>query len=432
VVIGGLFTATILTMIVLPVLYKVFETKQFKKPNFKKNESVMTVILFLIGTSIGFAQNSNPESDRLVELAMQNNKSIKAAQLKVDKSKSNINSAFSFDKTNLYYSYDQNNLALNSLPLKVFGVQQRFAFPTVYGTQKKVYTSEYEREKAYLEVQKNKLALEVAKTYNHIVYLQHQEKLYHYLDSLYANFSKASDRRFELGETNYLEKITAQAKFRQIRTKRSQIENEKKARYDVLQSLLQSDESIVVKNNKMQPLNKIETAESKSIYEAYLKSVTENYESQIKLQKQYWLPDLNMEYFQGSNKGMSQSLYGFQLGISVPILFSGQLSKTKVAKFELESWEQQKQNEALKIDQYVSQKNNELRKYQEAIDYYNLYGKKLSDEIIKVGNSSYKHGEIDFFQYIQSLENATTIQAEYLENVLQFNTIQLDLQYLNF
>jgi cobalt-zinc-cadmium resistance protein CzcA len=99
---------------------------------------------------------------------------------------------------------------------------------------------------------------------------------------------------------------------------------------------------------------------------------------------------------------------------------------------ELESWEQQKQNEALKIDQYVSQKNNELRKYQEAIDYYNLYGKKLSDEIIKVGNSSYKHGEIDFFQYIQSLENATTIQAEYLENVLQFNTIQLDLQYLNF
>jgi cobalt-zinc-cadmium resistance protein CzcA len=42
--------------------------------------------------------------------------------------------------------------------------------------------------------------------YNHIVYLQNQEKLYFYLDSLYQNFSKASNRRFELGETNYLEK----------------------------------------------------------------------------------------------------------------------------------------------------------------------------------------------------------------------------------
>jgi cobalt-zinc-cadmium resistance protein CzcA len=141
---------------------------------------------------------------------------------------------------------------------------------------------------------------------------------------------------------------------------------------------------------------------------------------------------LNLEYFQGNNSGLSQSLYGFQLGISVPILFSGNLSKAKVAQLELASWEQQKQHERMKMNQYVSQKQHELAKYQEAIDYYNQYGKKLSDEIIKVGNSSYKHGEIDFFQYIQSLENATTIQVDYLENVLQFNTIQLDLHYFNF
>jgi cobalt-zinc-cadmium resistance protein CzcA len=77
-------------------------------------------------------------------------------------------------------------------------------------------------------------------------------------------------------------------------------------------------------------------------------------------------------------------------------------------------------------------KKNELAKYQEAITYYNEFGKKLSDEIIKVANSSYKQGEIDFFQYIQSLENATSIQVEYLDNVLQFNKTQLDSQYLNF
>ena len=73
-----------------------------------------------------------------------------------------------------------------------------------------------------------------------------------------------------------------------------------------------------------------------------------------------------------------------------------------------------------------------MAKYQEAINYYNQYGKKLSEEIIKVGNRSYKQGEIDFFQYIQSLENATAIQVDYLDNVLQFNKTQLDLQYLNF
>ncbi len=55
----------------------------------------------------------------------------------------------------------------------------------------------------------------------------------------------------------------------------------------------------------------------------------------------------------------------------------------------------------------------------------------VSDEIIKVANSSYKNGEIDFFQYILSLENATTIQVEYLDAVIQYNKTQLDLQYIN-
>ena len=432
VVIGGLFTATILTMIVLPILYKVFDTKEFKKPKFKKHESGTYVILFLLSSFVGFSQQNNPESDSLVAKALKNNKSITAAQLQVDKAKSNIKSAYSFDKTNIYYSYDQNNLALNGLPLKVFGVQQRFAFPTVYGAQKRVYSSEYEKEKAAFELQKNKLALEVVKTYDHIVYLQHQEKLFHYLDSLYANFSKASDRRFELGETNYLEKITAQAKFRQISTKLSQIANDKNAMYAILQSLVQSDTALLIKNNQIQPLNNLTIEFNRPLYDVYLERITNKYKNQLKLQKQQWLPDLNLEYFQGNNRGMSQSLYGVQMGVSVPILFSGHLSKAKVAQLELESWEQQKQNEELKMNQYVSQKNNELLKYQEAIEYYNQYGKKLSDEIIKVGNSSYKHGEIDFFQYIQSLENATTIQVDYLENVLQFNSIQIDLHYFNF
>ncbi|MDI6046764.1 CusA/CzcA family heavy metal efflux RND transporter [Flavobacterium yafengii] len=432
VVIGGLFTATILTMIVLPILYKVFDSQAYKKAKFKKHQSATYMILLLLSSSLAFSQNSNPELDSLLAKAIQNNKGIKAAQLQVEKTKANIKTANTFDKTNIYYSYDQNNLALNNEPLRVFGVQQRFSFPTVYGAQKKVFSSEYEREKANFDIQKNKLSLAVSKSYQHIVYLQHQEKLYHYLDSLYQNFSKASDRRFELGETNYLEKITAQAKFRQIRTKLSQIENDKKAQYELLQSLLQNDEIITISSNSIAPLNTFTDATSKSFYTTYLESVTENYKNQIKLQKQHWLPDINLDYFQGRNKGLSQSLYGFQVGLAVPILFSGNVSKTKVAQLELQSWEQQKQNEEVKIEKYINQKKNELEKHQEAINYYNLYGKKLSDEIIKVGNNSYKHGEIDFFQYIQSLENATTIQVDYLDTILLFNQTQLDLQYLNF
>ena len=264
------------------------------------------------------------------------------------------------------------------------------------------------------------------------MYLQHQEILFKRLDSLYQNFSKASNRRFELGETNYLEKITAQSKARQIALKLSQIRNEKEAQYHLLQYSIQSDWKITIKTNEIKPLSFSTEETSEVLYNNYLQSVRENYKNQMNLQKQSWLPDLNLEFFRGFNKGLSQSLNGFQVGIALPILFSGNVSKAKVAKLELESWEAQMQNENEKMNGFVENKKNELLKYQEAINYYNQQGKKLADEILKVANMSYKHGEIDFFQYIQSLENATVIEVEYLENVLQFNKTQLDYQFLNF
>jgi cobalt-zinc-cadmium resistance protein CzcA len=99
---------------------------------------------------------------------------------------------------------------------------------------------------------------------------------------------------------------------------------------------------------------------------------------------------------------------------------------------DLKSWEQQKQNEEQKLEHYLNQKKNEVTKYQVAINYYEQHGKKLSEEINKVAQLSYKNGEIDFFQYIQSLENSTAIQVDYLDTLLQYNTTQLELFYLNF
>lgn len=393
---------------------------------------IIAIIIVCFHTIVGYSQNTDKVLDSIISVALQNNKALKANNLQVERTKANIKTAFSFEKTNLYYAYDQNNLALNNLPLKVLGVQQKFLFPTVYGAQKKYLTAEFEKEKANNELLKNKLKSDISKVYYDIIYLQNKEKMYLYLDSLYQNFSKASDRRFELGETNYLEKITAQAKFRKINTQLVQITNEKKANYNLLQSLLQNDNSFVIKSKSIEPLFTESITSNKASYVNYFESISNIYNAQIKLQKQSWLPDINLEYFQGKNSGLSQSLYGFQVGVAIPLLFSGTISKSKVVKLEQQSWEQQKLNQELKIDSYIAQKNNELNRFNEAIKYYNDYGKQLSKEIIKVANRSYKQGEIDFFQYILSLENATSIEIDYLENVIQYNKTYLDIIYTNY
>jgi cobalt-zinc-cadmium resistance protein CzcA len=430
VVIGGLFTATLLTMLVLPILYKILDTKEFKKPKFKKHESGTFIIVFFLFSSFGFSQNNNPELDSLIVKGIKNNKSIKALQLQVDKAEANIKTAYSIDKTSIYYSYDQNNLAVNNEPLKVFGVQQSFAFPTVYGAQKKVLKTEFEKEKSSLELQKNQLANEISKKYNHIVYIQHKQKLYHYLDSLYQNFSKASDRRFELGESNYLEKITAQAKFRQINTQLIQLEKEKIGLYETIQVLVQTDEKISIKATTLEEKINLSITNNKELYYSYYQNITELYNNKVSLQKQQALPDIHLQYFQGKNTGLSSSLYGFQVGVSIPLFYNGNVAKNKVAKLELQSWQTEQENQMLKIEAHLKQKNQELEQHKESINYYNQYGEKLSEEILKVANMSYKHGEIDFFQFIMSLENATSIQIDYLDALLEYNLTQLQLQYI--
>jgi cobalt-zinc-cadmium resistance protein CzcA len=362
--------------------------------------------------------------------ALENNKNIKAKSIQLDASKSFIKSAFSFEKTNVYYSFDQNNLATNNLPLRVFGVQQSFEFPSVYLAQKKVNNAAFNQENNIFELEKLKLKQEIFKVYHQIVFIQNKEKLYHYLDSLYQNFSKASDRRFELGETNYLEKITAQAKYRKIQTNLQELKFEKKAQLALMQYFIQTNDSIVIKTNELKPLLQPEENHEFAL-KNYLESISEKLNQEENLLKKQRLPSLNLEYFQGTNSGISQSLYGFQVGVGLQILNTGNKAKIKSHQLKKESWEQEKENQILKINQFLKQKNNELQQHQKAMDYYTKYGKKLSDEILKVANSSYKHGEIDFFQYIISLENSIEIKISFLVALNLYNTTILELQYIN-
>ncbi|MCO6163430.1 CusA/CzcA family heavy metal efflux RND transporter [Flavobacterium sp. NRK F7] len=430
VVIGGLITATLLTMIVLPVLFKLLDNKDSNLLKFKKIKATTLILVFLFFGITAQSQEKKDELSNLIQKAHQNNKEIKALELKLEQGKVNATTAFTLDKTTVYYSYDQNNLAVNNQPLRVFGVQQNFDFPTLYAVKKKQLQSDYEVESNLLEIEKNKLNHKVSKSYYQIVYWQNREQLYQYLDSLYQSFSKASNRRFELGETNYLEKITAQAKSQKIAAELVKIEKEKAASYHTLLALLQTDSLVTIQENKLH-LNSIKSLDN-TIYDSYYESIASNYNYQLKLQKQAWFPSISTEYFQGKNTGLSSSLYGFQIGLNLPLFFSGNTKKIQMLQLEKQSWNQQKEAELIKINQFVAQKKNQLVGIKTTIDYYNTSGKKLSDEILKVANMSYKHGEIDFFQYIQSLENALQIRIDYLDAVLEYNNITLDIEFINY
>lgn len=431
VVIGGLFTATILTLVVLPVLYAFFYKKERKnKKSSPKNIATLTIIgalLFATGTQ---AQESPKNLKELILLAIENNAALNANQLEAYRTDALINSAFSFNKTHLYYEFDENNLAINEQPLDVFGIQQDFLFPTIYFAEKRVNKNNYKLATNNYEIQKKALERTVTAAYYEYQYAKKKETIYKQLDSLYAEFSVKAARRFELGATTYLEKITAQSKQRQITVQFEKAQKDVAITYKALMKYVQVGEplQIAIEPAAKVPLHNIAITDSPEL---------DFYNNRISLaratgalEKQKLLPDISFNYFQGTNSQLKNNLYGYQLGLRIPLFFSGQSSRIKAAKIATDIATKESEEYNIQLNARLQELLDELAKYERALIYYKEEGTMLSSEILKTANGSFKNGEIDFYQYILSLENAYQVQLDYLENLHQFNQAVIKINYI--
>jgi len=430
VVIGGLVTATMLTLVVLPVLYAYSHNIKFRKIKRKRkmNRNVVTLIVMLISFS-GFSQ-TKLDLEGLITLSLENNKGIQAGSLMVDQAETLKGSAFEFDKTDIYYQYDENNLAMNGEPLKVFGAQQQFEFPTVYGAKNRLQKSNYELQKSSFEIKKKQLYQSLSKAYYQYQTLNQKAKLYHTLDSIYSKFAHAANRRFELGETNYLEKVTATAKQRQIANTYSKVKQQMLTTYGQIVSLVQNEDTLEIVDKKPEKLTVLNSEGMLQTETSFLDNRQERSNAQKSLEENRLLPDLNLEYFQGTNSTLGTSLYGIQLGVRIPIFFFGHSSKVKSSKIQTKITEMENTEITVAINQRYKTLMGQLEQQAKELSYYEDEGGLLSDQILKAASGNFQNGEIDFFQYIQSLENAYDIQLNYLDVLNQYNQTVIAINYL--
>ncbi len=201
--------------------------------------------------------------------------------------------------------FDENNLALNNEPLRVFGIQQDFRFPTVYFSEKKVNNANVALVTSTYAIQKKALERKVTSAYYTYQITREKQRVLKTLDSLYSSFAHIAARRFELGETNYLEKITAASKQKQINLKYLESQQDVVVAYGSLVNVVQpSDTLIVVKDNMLKlPLTAIDLSSSAEVQ--YYQNRVSLLQQQRRLEKQQLLPDISFNYFQGTNSGLS-------------------------------------------------------------------------------------------------------------------------------
>jgi cobalt-zinc-cadmium resistance protein CzcA len=430
VVIGGLITATVLTLVVLPVLYALFETKKFKMKSKNKLKN-LSIWLLLLMPIIGFSQGKMISLEKAIEIGLENNKQLNIKKLSVARSSSLENSAFNIDKTNIYYTKDRTNLGVDGKPFETFGVSQTIEFPSIYFARKKANKIQTRMAELSYELSKNSLIKNVSKAYYEIVYLNEKLTYVRYIDSLYENFSRAAKRKFELGDTNYLEMITAQSKYKEYSTQVNQLNNDIKIAYTNLNSLLLLNEGFQITLEKL-PKIKVQKMEVSShlINQYYVEN--SHYFKAIKgIEKQQLLPDLAFNYFNSKDLALSSSVNSFQAGIAIPLFFFENSAKISAAKIEEDMANEEAFDTKMKLKYTYENLMQKLERSEAELNYYSESGEELAINILNTAIRSYKNGEIDFFQYIQSIETSNQININYLQNLNAYNQIVLEINYLN-
>ena len=434
VVIGGLLIATLLTLFVLPILYIIFE----EGFTIKNKKATTLVMIFLFSVQFLNAQKGI-NLNEAIQYALKNNHTIKNEKLKEAYAKSMIKSAVAIPKTDINTEFGQFNSAYFDTK---FGINQSFAFPTVYIKQKNVFNEEWKAAVLNTSIQEAILKKSVIQLFYYYLLLKEKEKVLLSADTLYTNFYNKTLLRLNSGESNVLEKSTADIQQAAIKMQLQQLQQELTTTLLEFQLMLNSDSNFIPLSTSFQ-IDTIPTIDSLAfLNNPFIKQLEQQKNIAVantSLTKSNLLPDFNLSYNNTSIKGTgadnniykgSTRFQSAQVGISVPIFFGSQKAIINASKIA----ENIAANDLLITKMKVE---NEFRKtwsnYETTkamLNYYQTKGIMNMQLIIATANRQFQNGEINYLDWVVLINQALTLQTNYLNTVQNLNEQIIEINYI--
>jgi len=434
VVIGGLVTSTMLTMIALPLMFEIFyNVRSFKLFPFRviRHKEPLLLLLLLMPSLALIGQNRVLSLDSTLHIAIQNNKELKAAQLRVDEKQALLPSAWAMDKTAISYGTDQNNIAENGYPLRVWSVQQTISFPTMISADRKTKKVEQNIAATELKMSIDHLSKQVTASYMELQLLNEQLKIQQYVDSLYRIVLQSETIKNKAGYNNKLDLLQITAKQQQVANALSEIRITIANLQQTLQTQMNYYEPFEVEKQLLILPHEVPSIESTAYYN-WLKLNEALIASTVRQEQNKLWPDLSFNYFVGTNRHANARYYhGFEAGIALPLFFQGQSSKIKASKLAVQSKNESTAYELQLLKTKQLELLNSLKKLQERLDNYQSNGELLHNELLRTSKLSYDKGEIDFYRWATATETAMQLKIDQLNTLKEYSLVLLALKYFS-
>lgn len=435
VVIGGLLIATLLTLFVLPILYMLFEKGLKSKPN----TMVSTVLLIALFSFQNSTAQTKITLQSAIDTALKNNLNVKNEKLNADYQQKLKAAAVDIPQTNLIGEYGQFNSNYNDTK---FGIAQNISFPTVYVKQKILQNENYKKSVLSVAVKEAELKKQVSEVFYLLIYLQQKQIILLQTDSIYTSFLEKVDLRFNKGESNILEKTTAETQRGQIAIQLNQLRSDVESLQVHFQYLLNTTTHFTpsAENQKMFFTAMLDTfAISKHPTLQILQQQKQISLVKTQLEKSKLLPNLTIGYYNTSIAGMgaddifyttSTRFNSIQFGVGVPLFFGSQKSKINSNKtLELIS----ENNYQIGLQTLNNEYKSTFKKYQtqlQIVNYFEETALKNASTITKTANQQMVNGNINYLEWTMLINNAVSIQSDYTDAIKDLNQSIIQLNYL--
>jgi outer membrane protein TolC len=401
-----------------------------------KNKILKTITFLLFG--IGFSQT--PISlEKAIDKAFKNNLNLKSGALKINYQEKMKNSAVVIDPLNISAEIGQ----MNSFYVdNKFSVSQTIRLPKFYNAQKTLLLEEWKNSLLNLDLQKWQLKREISLIYNELNYLDGKKKLLKKADSIFTQYFQRADLRLKKGESNLLEKATAENLRSQAEMQLKSLEKDKEISIQKLSFLINEGTLYQNENAKYGILNLENLNTEYAGNPLVLKQLEQEKNIQnakLLAEKAKLSPSFNLgvnsmtmkgngadeKYYNGTHRFQS----GF-VGVGIPVFNSAQKSVIEAQKVNQQIAENNYQLGLVNLKNQYLQNLGQFQKLNDEISYYQKTGLQNSESILKTANNQYFNGEINYLEWTLLVTQAFEIQNKYIDRLKETNDKIIEINSL--
>ncbi|GAB2796460.1 cobalt-zinc-cadmium resistance protein CzcA [Hymenobacter luteus] len=450
VVIGGLVTATLLTLLVLPVLYALSERKseqtgeQKPRPTAAVPVSVLLLVLGGLLATVPARAQGALTATQAVGQALQANGTVQAAQRFLEAQQALRRTSFDVGRTTILGTYGQVNSPLSD---NVLSIGQSLALPGYYKAQAGLSQAQIGGREQQLAQVQAELRRQVRLSYERAVHARHRLRTLRGQDSIYTEFLRAAQLRFKAGEVARLEPANALIQQGETQNLLTQARADYAIAQRQLQALLQTTQPVAIADSILRllpaPGAAADTAALAATPQArVLQQQIAERRAETRVEQAQGLPQVTVGYTNQSLRGTYEvdgqaTTYGtgdrfqsVQAGVAIPLLRGPQKARVQAAKLQEQvattTYQRYQAEAAAQLDELRLR----LAEQQRRVQFYEQTGLPQAAVIVRLSQRAYKAGETTYSELLLNLERALTVRTAYLDAVLAHNQTAIDLDYL--